>query len=88
MDSATLGKALVAELAKYGFSNYGSKLFYREFSDRFVILKQVNYNMAAELYLQLIIKECHPEITKITKHIIRDKMLIDSCSYDKLFYRS
>ena len=88
MDSATLGKALVDELRKFGFKNYGTKLFYREFRDCIIILKQENYNMAAELYLQLIIKECHPEITKITKHIIRDKMLIDSSSYDKLLYRS
>lgn len=67
MDSATLGKALVDALSKHGFSHYGTKLFYQEYPDCILILKQETYNMAAELYLRLIIKECHPEITKITK---------------------
>lgn len=88
MDSAELGRRLVEELSKYGFKNYGTKLFYHELPDCILILKQDNYNMAAELYLRLIIKACHPEITKITKHIISDKMLIDTSSYDKLLYRS
>ena len=88
MNSAELGKRLVEELSKYGFKNYGTKLFYRELPDCILILKQENYNTAAELYLHLIIKACHPEIQKITKKIISDKMLIDSSNYDKLLYRS
>ena len=88
MDSTTLGKALVDALSKQGFRHYGTKLFYREFADCILILKQETYNMAAELYLRLIIKECHPEITKITKQVLADKMLIDTFSNDKLFFRS
>lgn len=88
MNSAELGKRLVEELSKYGFKNFGTKLFYRELPDCILILKQENYNTAAELYLHLIIKACHPEIQKITKKTICDKMMIDSSTCDKLLYRS
>ena len=73
---------------KYNFKNYGSKLFYLELKDSIVILKQVFCNGSAELYLSIIIKECHPEINKITKNTIEDVMLIDTHTSNKLFYNT
>ena len=88
MDKDTLGVLLTKSLAKYNFKNYGSKLFYLELQDSILILEQLVYNSVAELYLSLIIKECHPEIQKITKSILKDNMLIDNATYNKLQYRT
>ena len=43
--------------------------------------------MAAELYLKAIIKSCHPEIKKITKSIITNKMYIDTFEHNRLQYK-
>ena len=88
MDNRTLGELLIKSLSKYGFKNYGSKLFYLELKDSIVILKQLTYLRGAELYLRFIIKECHQEINKITKSILKDKMIIDSYDFNKLLYKT
>ena len=86
MDNKLLGELLTIHLGKYGFKDYGGKLFYLDLPDSIVILEQLCYNGAAELYLGLIIKVCHPSISKISKALLRDKMIIDSYSYNRLFY--
>ncbi len=88
MDKKVFGIYLTKTLSKYNFKSYGNKLFYLELNDCIIVLKQITYNMAAELYMRIIIKECHPEITKITKKILEDKMIIDTLASPKLFYRS
>ena len=88
MDNKTLGELLVKSLSKYGFKNYGSKLFYLELKDSIVILEQLTYLGCAELYLRFIIKECHQEINKITKSILKDEMIIDSYDFNKLLYKT
>lgn len=88
MDKKELGAHLTKCLGKYNFKNYGSKLFYLELPDSIIVLTQTNYNTAAELYMNIIIKECHPEITKVTKSVLKDKMLLDVYASPKLFYRS
>ena len=75
-------------LTNLGFENYGDRLFYIEYRECIVVLEQLTYNMAAELYLKVIIKQCHPEITKITKKVITDKMIIDTFSYNRLMYKT
>lgn len=86
MDKTSLGNFLINSLSKYGFYNYGSKLFYKEFSDSVVILEQLNYRTCAELYFRLIIKSCHPEMTNITKAVLKDEMIIDTANYPKMLY--
>lgn len=86
MDAKTLASLLINTLDKYHFKNYGPKLFYRDLPDCILILEQTNYNTAAEIYLRVIIKECHPEVQKITKNVLKDKMLIDTYNYDKLIF--
>lgn len=88
MDAITLSSLLIHALGKYDFQNYGPKLFYRNLPDCILILEQTNYNTAAEMYLSLIIKECHPELQKINKKVLKDKMLIDTYNYDKLIFRT
>jgi hypothetical protein len=88
MDKKELGAYLTNCLGKYNFRSYGPKLFYLELPDSIIVLTQTNYNTAAELYMDIIIKECHPEITKVTKSILKDKMLLDVYARPKLFYRS
>ena len=66
MKKEMLGELLIHALKKYNFKNYGSKLFYLELEDSIIILEQTNYRGCAEMYLSIIIKECHPEISKIT----------------------
>ena len=88
MDKTSLGTLLTKSLNKHGFKNYGTKLFYLELPDSIIVLKQITYCMGAELYLDLIIKECHPEITKITKSILENKMFLDIWGSPKLLYRS
>lgn len=88
MDKRTLGELLIKSLSKYGFKNYGSKLFYLELKDSIVILEQLTYLGCAELYLRFIIKECHQEINKITKSILKDEMIIDSYDFNKLLYKT
>ncbi len=87
-DKESLGKLLKHSLGKYNFKNCGSKLFYLELKDSIIILKQAVYNGGAEMYLSMIIKECHPEIGKITKSILDDAMLIDTYTANKLFYKT
>ena len=67
MDKELLGELLIKSLAKYNFKNYGKKLFYLDLKDSIIILEQLTYMTCAELYINFIIKECHPEICKITK---------------------
>ena len=86
MDKVLLGKLLTESLKKYNFKNYGSTLFWLELNDSILILKQFFYNGGAELYVSIIIKECHPEITKITKSILTDEMFIDTHTANKLYY--
>lgn len=86
MDNKQLGKLLTAHLAKYGFKGFGGKLFYLDLPDAIVVLEQLCYNGAAELYLKLIIKACHPQITKISKSLLQNEMIIDSCSHNRLLY--
>lgn len=88
MDKDTFYKLLARALEKHDFKNYGSKLFYLDLKDSIIILEQITYNGGGELYLSLIIKECHPEITKITKKILKDKMIIDTHTYNKLLYKT
>ena len=88
MDKKILGNLLTVSLTKYNFENYGSKLFYLELKDSIIILEQTVYNGGAEIYLRIIIKECHPEISKITKNIIKDKLLIDTHTCNKLYYKT
>lgn len=88
MDKELLGELLIKSLAKYNFKNYGKKLFYLDLKDSIIILEQLTYMTSAELYLSFIIKECHPEITKITKNILKDRMIIDSYDNYKLYYNS
>jgi len=78
MDKEMLGRLLIDSLNKYNFKNYGSKLFYLELIDSIIILEQFFHNGGAEMYLNIIIKECHPEISKITKNILKDNLLLDS----------
>ena len=87
MDKEMLGRLLIDSLTKYNFKNYGSKLFYLELIDSIIILEQVFHNGGAEMYLNIIIKECHPEISKITKNILKDNLLLDSTG-GKLFYKT
>ena len=87
MDKVTLGKLLIQSLEKYNFKNYGSKLFYLELKDSIIILEQVFHNGGAEMSLNIIIKECHPEIEKITKSVLKDNLLLDSTG-GKLFYKT
>ena len=75
-------------LSRYNFKRYGSKLFYLDLPDVFIILKHMIYNGGGEIYLELIIKECHPEVNKITKNILQNKLLIDTHSSNKLLYRT
>ena len=56
MDNKLLGELLTIHLGKYGFKDYGGKLFYLDLPDSIVILEQLCYNGAAELHLGLIIK--------------------------------
>ena len=86
MDNKTLGVLLTNALNKLGFKNYGPRLFYIEFEECIVVLNQITYMTAAELYLDLIIKQCHPEIEKITKNVITDRMLLDSYNYNRLYH--
>ena len=86
MNKELLGKLLTDSLRKYNFKNYGSSLFWLELEDSIIILNQVCYLGCGELYLSIIIKECHPEITKITKSTLTDDMLIDTHPDNKLFY--
>lgn len=88
MDKERLGELLTHYLGKYNFKNYGAKLFYLDLKDSIIILEVSSYNGACELYLNLIIKECHPEINKITKSILKDDMLIDTFTYNKLLYHT
>lgn len=87
MDKEMLGQRLIDSLAKYHFKNYGTKLFYLEFHDSIVILEQVFHNGGAEMYLNMIIKGCHPEISKITQRVLKDPLLLDSTG-GKLFYKT
>ena len=87
MDKEALGKLLVQSLNKYNFKNYASKLFYMELNDSIVILEQTYHNGAAEMYLNIIIKECHPELSKITKGILKDNLLLDTTG-GKLFFKT
>ena len=86
MEKEMLGELLIHALKKYNFKNYGSKLFYLELEDSIIILEQTNYRGCAEMYLSIIIKECHPEISKITKIILKDDLLIDNHTVNKLLY--
>ena len=86
LDKELLGNLLAGSLEKYHFKNYGHKLFYLALKDSILILKLVFYNYGAELYVSLIIKECHPEITKITKSTLEDVMLIDTYTSNKMYY--
>lgn len=88
MDNKRLGELLTKYLTKYGFKGYAGKLFYLDLPDSILILEQLCYNAAAELYLKLIIKSCHPEITQISKTLLKNEMMIDNYSYHKLFYSS
>ena len=88
MDKETFGKLFAYTLKKYNFKNYGSTLFYLDLEDAIIILKQILHNGGSEFYLRLIIKECHPEIAKITKKALEDDMLIDTHSSNKLLYRT
>lgn len=88
MDKKILGNLLTVSLTKYNFENYGSKLFYLELKDSIIILEQTVYNGGAEIYLSIIIKECHPEIGKITKNVIKDHLLIDTHTCNKLYYKT
>jgi hypothetical protein len=88
LDKKILGNLLTVSLTKYNFENYGSKLFYLELKDSIIILEQTVYNGGAEIYLRIIIKECHPEISKITKNVIKDKLLIDTHTCNKLYYKT
>ena len=87
MDNKKLGELLSSSLSKYKFKKYGNKLFYLNLKDSIIILNQSTYLGCAELYLDFIIKECHPEIITITKNILKDKMLIDSYDSNKLLYK-
>lgn len=87
MDREVFVKLLASSLAKYNFKNYGAKLFYLDLKDSIVILEQRFHNGGAELYLSIIIKECHPEISKITKNVLNDNLLIDTHMSNKLFYQ-
>ena len=86
MDKETLGKLLIQSLKKYNFKNYGSRLFYIELDDSIVVLEQTYHNGSAEMYLNIIIKECHPELSKITKSVLNDNLLLDTTG-GKLFYK-
>ena len=86
MEKELLGELLIHSLKKYNFKNFGSKLFYLELKDSIIILEQTNYRGCAEMYLNFIIKECHPEISKITKIILKDDLLIDNHTVNKLLY--
>ena len=88
MDNKTLDVLLKSSLTKLGFQSYGAKLFCLDCCDNIVILKQMTYNGVAELYLSVIIKQCHTEVTKITKSVITDRMLIDTYDYNRLTYRT
>jgi len=88
MDNKTMRSLLKDSLTNLGFVNYGDRLFYIEYRDCIVVLKQITYNMAAELYIEVIIKRCHPEVEKIKKEVITDKMLIDNSSSDRLSYKT
>jgi hypothetical protein len=87
VEKSKFGKLLTASLSRHGFLGYGDKLFYRELDDSIVILDRIFIYGGAELYLKLIIKECHPEIGKITRSILNDKMLIDTHTCNKLLYK-
>ena len=87
MDKVTLGKLLIQYLEKYNFKNYGTNLYYLELKDSIIILERVFHNGGAEMYLNIIIKECHPEIRKITKSVLKDNLLLDSTG-GKLFYKT
>ena len=87
MDNKKLGELLSSSLSKYKFKKYGNKIFYLNLKDSIIILNQSTYLGCAELYLDFIIKECHPEIITITKNTLKDKMLIDSYDSNKLLYR-
>ena len=50
-------------------------------------LEQVFHNGGAEMYLNIIIKECHQKIKKITKSVLKDNLLLDS-TCEKLFYKT
>lgn len=88
MDKNTFNELLVRVLERYNFKAYGPKLFYLDLKDSIIVLEQIIYNGCGELYLSLIIKECHPEITKITKKILKDNMLIDTHTYNRLLYKT
>jgi hypothetical protein len=88
MKKEILGELLIHALKKYNFKNYGSKLFYLELEDSIIILEQTNYLGGAEMYLSIIIKKCHPEISKITKSILKDDLLIDNHTANKLRYNT
>ncbi len=88
MEKELLGELLIHSLKKYNFKNFGSKLFYLELEDSIIILEQTNYRGCAEMYLSIIIKECHPEINKITKNILKDDLLLDNHTANKLLYNT
>ena len=88
MDNKKMLALLKNSLRALGFKNYGQRLFYIEYDECFVVLEQFTYNMVAELYLKVIIKQCHSEITKITKKVITDKMIIDTFAYNRLMYKT
>ena len=86
MEKSRLSELLIHHLGKYNFKNYGDRLFYLDLKDSIVILEKSFYYGGAQLYLSLIIKECHPEITKITRSVLKDEMLIDTHTYNLLLY--
>lgn len=87
MDNKTMLALLNESLTNLGFKNYGPRLFYIEYDECILVLEQITYMMAAELYLKAIIKSCHPEIKKITKSIITNKMYIDTFKHNRLQYK-
>ncbi len=86
MDKNTLGIYLLDTLKKYNFKNYGNKLFYLELPECIVVLREANHFLRAELFLNIIIKKCHPEIKKVTKNIVSDKMMLDLWGEPRLLF--
>ena len=88
MDKNILCNLLIKSLSKYNFKNNGNKLFCLDLKDSIIILEQLTYMTCAELYINFIIKECHPEVYKITKKVLKDQMLIDNYNYIKIYYNN
>ena len=59
MNKENFAKLFTTSLERYNFKHYGSKLFYLDLSDVIIILKHLIWNGGGEVYLELIIKECH-----------------------------